>query len=354
MNPRKTELAQISPTDIAAHLCLPVNRLWQIARNNESFFHPPRSKRIGSKNRTLDVPRKWHKKRLKKVHKLLASKIIFPKPAHGGVKGRSCRTSALRHLNREAVIKRDVKNCFPAIDSRKFYRQLLRMGLRIDTARLLSLLMTVRNRVPQGSPTSNDALNLYLWLNDNKLQKMVAEQGGKYTRYADDITVSTNVSEKIESIGTSIEQSIEDNALKINQDKKDYDGLRLINEPQEVQGFLVNSKKGLQIPTAKRDAAREDARSFVRASRCVQPSSLVAVAKKREALVGTINYQAQAEINDTKHLRKQLRAGERLVQKRLERDGLNAQAKRWWKQNKKRTLWQQLAKTWQNRQTCKS
>ena len=143
---------------IAVSLKLPIKRLFQIARNIESYYCDRRQQET--------KPGKWRghrrakqrlKFRLKALHELLQAFGFYHPAAHGGVRGRSCFTAAREHLGKKAVSTRDIKDCYPSVTKEQFRQKLLALGFRSDTAFALAGFLTCRDRIPQGAPTSNDA-----------------------------------------------------------------------------------------------------------------------------------------------------------------------------------------------------
>ena len=85
------------------------------------------------------------------------------------------------HLGSKAIAIRDIADCFPSVSTDRLRKKLLALGFRSDTARLLAGLLTCKDRIPQGSPTSNDALNLYEYDLDETLTRACGSTS-RYTR----------------------------------------------------------------------------------------------------------------------------------------------------------------------------
>jgi len=177
----------VDPKDVtidvlAKGMKLTGGQLTHLALNLDNGFHPTRKQRVGNRDREIDAPKKHVKARLRRLHRLLMRLTPAHRCAHGGARGKSCVTSARQHCGRRFIVTRDVKDCYPSILVDALKSRLRRLGFRSDVAWVLSLLLTVRGRVAQGSPVSSDALNLYLFDADRALSALagtigVASQG---------------------------------------------------------------------------------------------------------------------------------------------------------------------------------
>lgn len=156
-------------------------------------------KRSGKAPRFINAPQgrllRLQKDFLKHIlYKFQASKI-----AHGFVCGKDPKTNARYHVGATTLVKIDFKNFFGSIRAsgiRRLLRTLLRnrftdVIFSEEDFDLLARLVTYRNQVPQGAPTSPTLTNLYVAKLDTGLINIAKNFGSlKVTRYADDITFS--------------------------------------------------------------------------------------------------------------------------------------------------------------------
>ena len=119
-----------------------------------------------------------------------------PHPAvHGFRSERSIVTNAQNHLSRRYVLNIDLADFFPSITRKRIYGRLVAEPYSFDTkvANLIAALSTnVYSRLPQGSPSSPVIANIVAAELDTDLAKLCGPLGCWYTRYADDITISTS------------------------------------------------------------------------------------------------------------------------------------------------------------------
>ncbi len=232
---------QITPEWIAEQLGISEDSLWAFARNMEKSFYP--EKRIpkpNGKERVIDPPKRKAKLFLRRLHRLLQkNNHLFHRSAHGGIARRSTFTCGRRHLGPVFLGKVDVTDCFPSISPRVLFTQLRQLGFGLKTSVLLRKLMTIRNRVPQGSPLSSDAVNLFFYNLDSRVFSLCRKHSCSYTRFVDDCTISgcgaTNT-KLIEFLNSEIE------SLGLRTNEKSV-VLNANNDPMLVHSLDVRSRR---------------------------------------------------------------------------------------------------------------
>ena len=342
-------VARITPADIAAAMRMTETETWTFAKRMERWFKPTREQLIAGKLRPIDALYKTPKKKLRLLHRWFQSVKSFHPVAHGGVRRRSCFTSARRHLGRKFVWTRDASNCYPSIAPEAFKAELKQLGFRHDTAILLTLLCTVRGYVPQGSPVSSDALNLFLWRLDQSVASFSGAHGLAYTRVADDFVLSGNGKSVGDAATRQIERDIEERGVRVNDRKRRKSGFQDRSSTQLVHSIRVENRRGTGVSSEHHRVAIALAASYVESCRRVQPDSLEAVAAKRQRLHGYLHYSRQATFSPARHLKQQLATGDRLVAKKLKSLRISAYRNKWWLRNRKRNEPHRIARIWRER-----
>lgn len=122
----------------------------------------------------------------------ILGRVLFPDYLNGSLKGRSTRKNAQPHVGAKIVISEDIANFFPTI-SPSLVKAMWRgvFGFSDEVSALLSALTTKGDGVPQGAITSPYIANLVFWAFEPALCRKFKAQGWVYTRYVDDITVSS-------------------------------------------------------------------------------------------------------------------------------------------------------------------
>ena len=164
--------------------------------------------------------------------------VIHPKSS--GVNYCNIVENAKIHTQKQYVLNIDLKDFFPSISSFRvkelFTSSLFGFSDAIATA--YTLLTTYEGKLPIGAPTSPVISNFVCRQLDADLIAFAAAQGLAYTRYADDLTFSSN--SKIESdCLLGIREIIQRNDFQVNEKKF---RLQTTNRKQTVTGITVNEK----------------------------------------------------------------------------------------------------------------
>ena len=115
--------------------------------------------------------------------------------AHGFKRKRSIITNATRHRMRRYVFNIDLQDFFPTINFgrvRGFFIKDANFMLDPKVATILAQIACHANGLPQGAPCSPVISNLIGHVLDIRLCRIAAANGCTYSRYADDLTFSTN------------------------------------------------------------------------------------------------------------------------------------------------------------------
>ena len=108
----------------------------------------------------------------------------------GFVSKRSIVTNARLHLAQKHLLHADIDAFFDSITLEQVHDAFVSLGCLAPVATTLARLCTLRGTLPQGSSASPIVANLVCRLLDADLQTLAAAHGCKYSRYADDITIS--------------------------------------------------------------------------------------------------------------------------------------------------------------------
>ena len=115
--------------------------------------------------------------------------------SHGFRRGHSIVTNAKPHQGHRYVLNIDLKDFFPSFNFgrvRGFFMKSSSFNLNEPVATLIAQIACHHNSLPQGSPCSPVISDLIAHLLDSRLVKMAKAHGVTYSRYADDLTFSTN------------------------------------------------------------------------------------------------------------------------------------------------------------------
>lgn len=187
---------------------------------------------------------------LKRIQDLINSilQVVFENSSNyhsnGFLIGRDIRRNAIPHINKNYVLNLDIENFFPTINFRRV-KVVLELepfclkGIREPISFLIANICTHNNSLPQGAPTSPLISNIVTQRLDRKLQRICNKRNIKYSRYADDLTFSSNKDILNEKFINEVKKIINQENFEINKNKT-----RLQNsmERQMVTGLVVNRK----------------------------------------------------------------------------------------------------------------
>lgn len=220
----------------------------QIKARQASYrqFHIP--KKSGGV-RTITAP-DGQLKDIMRTFAFILSALYTPTPeAMAFVAQRSVLVNARNHLRKNYVLNLDLSDFFTSITSPMVERGLRKLGVQPIVAQFMSTICTypivvdnkVRNVMPQGAPTSPVISNICAMTLDSRLSGLARRFHLSYTRYADDITFSSNhnVYHEDGEFMTELYRIIAECHFTVNPKKTRLQkrGIR-----QEVTGLTVSEK----------------------------------------------------------------------------------------------------------------
>lgn len=170
---------------------------------------------------------------------------IRPNISHAFEKDKSIVTNARIHRNKRFVLNLDLEDFFDSFHFGRvqgFFEKNLNFALPHDVAVILAQLTCCQGRLPQGAPSSPIITNLICQILDSRLLKTAKKYKLDYSRYADDLTFSTNNKHFLENQDQFLREAaavIQRAGFSIN-DKKTR--LLFKDSRQEVTGLIVNKK----------------------------------------------------------------------------------------------------------------
>lgn len=178
----------------------------------------------------------------------------IPRPiSHGFRRGASIMTNAAVHRRRRYVFNADIADFFGSITFGRVWRYFEKnkdFALPTEVAKLLAQIACDDGKLPQGSPCSPVISNLIGQILDVRLATLARKHGCSYSRYADDLTFSTNKAGFPKSIAVEIEKGkwIVGQALTTILKKSYFElnpaktRMQYRDSRQEVTGLLVNKR----------------------------------------------------------------------------------------------------------------
>ena len=201
--------------------------------------------------RTISAPEHMLKSMLTYTNRILQAFYEAPDCVTGFVPSKSVVDNAERHIGMNYVYNTDLKDFFPSIPQARVWGALKTQPFRfnMEVASAIAGLCCseitfegeTRNALPQGSPCSPILTNIVCHNLDWKLNGLARRFRLKYSRYADDITFSSNhnVYQENGEFVTEFRRIVAEQNFSINEKKT---RLQKRGERQDVTGLVVSDR----------------------------------------------------------------------------------------------------------------
>ena len=177
--------------------------------------------------------------------------------AHGFCKNHSIYTNAYKHRNKRYIVNIDIKDFFPTFNFgrvRGYFIKNRDFKLEEKIATYIAQIACYKNQLPQGSPCSPIISNMIGHILDVKMVQLAKNEGFTYSRYADDLTFSTNNNEMSSqiafqnevgtwSIGYELDTKIKECGFSPNLKKF---SVQYKTSRQMTTGLVVNQKVNIR------------------------------------------------------------------------------------------------------------
>lgn len=212
--------------------------------------------RRNGRRRRIEAPRRTLKYIQRIIHESLTLVYGSHPSVHGFLSERSIVSNARNHVGRRFLLNIDLEDFFPTITRQRIFGRLVSppYSLHRKVANVIASLATnAEGKLPQGSPSSPVISNMVVAGMDDDIANLCGPLGCWYTRYADDITISSRRDELSPQIarfpnaqgtcqvvlGDKLVDIIEDHGFRINSRKT---RLQMHWNRQMCTGLVVNSE----------------------------------------------------------------------------------------------------------------
>lgn len=217
-------------------------------------------KRNGDETRRIAQP----SKELKFIQRLIVNKLESTLPVHSSAKayraGVSIKDNALKHQNTRYMLKMDFKDFFPSIEPQLFFKVASSCGInfsKLDQELLSNLLfykLTRRSKLKLsiGAPSSPLISNFVMYFFDAAIYEYCSELGVNYTRYADDLTFSTNRKDVLFEFPNVISEQLKKYSyglIKVNLNKTVFSSK---GHNRHVTGITITNDSKLSLGRSKK------------------------------------------------------------------------------------------------------
>ncbi len=242
--------------DLASFLDISVKDLTHIlyVKKPDSYYHTFVIPKKSGGDRIISAPagilKKLQSKLAKAIVKYQTDLINRRKQqqtniSHGFEKGKSIITNARIHRNKRYVVNIDLENYFDTFHIGRvigYFEKNRYFSFPHDVSASIGQLVCYQGKLPQGAPSSPVITNLICQILDFRLLRVAKKFKMDYTRYADDLTFSTNnkgflyyQNDFLLTIASVINRA----GFTVNEKKT---RIQYRDSRQEVTGIVVNRK----------------------------------------------------------------------------------------------------------------
>lgn len=263
--------------------------LMRMVFGTENYYREFKIKKRSGGFRAISAPYPSLLETQKWINTNILSKYNLKKCVTGYRTGKSIYDNAKIHCGRDTIVKIDIKDFFPSINFNRVMSVFLKFGYPNNVSFLLSSLCTLNNELPQGAATSPAISNIVCNRLDERFYRLCKKTKLRYTRYADDITIS----------GKYIEKGI----------------LKLFFEIIEDEGFLLNKEKyrylikgdkkiitGLDVTSSSPRVLRKFRRELMKDVYFVWSAGLSTHVSRRKLFAPTYIEQLEGRLNFWKNI----------------------------------------------------
>ena len=256
-------------------------------------------KKKNGKYRTIYEPNSL----LKHIQRQILVKILdnkaISKYAKAYHKGINLKDNAIPHLNKELILKLDIKDFFENISFIDVYNSCFSIEyFPKSVGMILTYLCTYDDYLMQGAPTSAYISNLVMKEFDEVLGLWCEENNISYTRYSDDMTFSGEFNPR--EVIVKVRKMLYKLGLELNNKK-----IHIIHKSsnQNVTGIVVNEK--VQVSAKYRKEIRQEI--YYCKKYGIENHMKHSVLKKKsrqlsDSLKGQINFDVDVEISKEQYI----------------------------------------------------
>ncbi|MFV9691299.1 MAG: reverse transcriptase family protein [Desulfobacteria bacterium] len=271
------------------------------------------NKRNGKK-RDIFAPKSHLKDVQRRILDDLLQRVRLNPHAQGFREKRSIVTNARRHIGKEVVVKMDVKDFFPSIGFDRVFGMFISLGYPRKVSLELTKLATHNGRLPIGAPTSPAISNIICRRLDKRFSALGEKTGFEYSRYADDLAISSH-DKKMTRMIPFYKEIMREEGFEVNEAK-----LKILRSGsrQKITGIVVNKKQNIDRKEIKRLRAviwncshkdiRQEITMWARKTKKLKDPYGYTIDEFKSSLLGKINFVRMVNPEAGKKLLQQFEA----------------------------------------------
>lgn len=248
-------ISSIESLAVALHTT--ADELTFLKNNADKFYFliKEKTKKDNTKRYIYDV-----KERLKRIHSEMCNaifkKVQYPNFIQGSVRGRDFINNANLHCNKHTVFVSDISNFFPSVSAKIVFQVFVGFfHFSKIVAEYLTALSCYKGFLVQGSKVSSYICNLALWNRECVFADDLKRKGLTYSRYVDDITISSNrkiSNSELSNIIRKLVNMLNSIGVKVNRRKQKF---MFKGNKQKIMNLNIAGRKA-SIPKEERNKVR--------------------------------------------------------------------------------------------------
>jgi RNA-directed DNA polymerase len=175
------------------------------------------------------------------LNKRIFKQITLSTACHGFVPGRSFRTFLLPHINSVEFLNLDFKDAFNQVKAWQVLNLLEEVLDDQDLSKLITLLVTYKGEVSQGVASSPFLFNIACRGLDEAILQLAAAKSLIYTRYGDDICLSSSKEVNLLDLGNTVIELCQWFGFRLNFKKIKYQLARI--KVPVISGIIIEHGK---------------------------------------------------------------------------------------------------------------
>ncbi|KAB2790410.1 RNA-directed DNA polymerase [Brucella anthropi] len=226
---------------IAAYLGISSALVRQIMHNPNYHYRVFPIQKSSGDPRMISTPKTYLKVMQWWINDNILNKIQLSESVHGFRKGKSYITNARVHFGARHILNVDIKSFFDNITTPQIANVFSSIGYCESGSLTLAALTSKQGKAPTGAPTSPMIANAIFLKADEQLIEFARSKGLRYTRYADDLTFSSDHRIDEEVVG-KVNAIVKSSGFQLNDKKTKFMGP---GDRQEVTGIIINERMNL-------------------------------------------------------------------------------------------------------------
>jgi hypothetical protein len=204
---------------IASRTRVPPDKLRRIASNASRRYHEFTIPKRDGTERTIAHP----SRPLKALQRFLARNLFGVAPVHSAatayMTGSNIRDNAARHAHTKFTVRLDFADFFPSFTAASVSNFVMGLSekylvpLTEEDVKFVCNIVCRHGILPIGAPSSPKITNAMMFDFDERAFQFARDSGAVYTRYADDIFVSSNDHERLLKCVSRVRDLVTDHSL---------------------------------------------------------------------------------------------------------------------------------------------